>query len=333
MGILESLGWSTASQDQSYSLAETFELLVKEQDFISTDIINIYSRILTDVIERTQGISDDLVPLLWDNCLETEVKDGLITMLAKAMVYKKDLFIVYNKPLKLILEAKPEEQSQIKKDYREKGESPIGIYISFRSLRKTDMLKIYSALEYCTVLSLHKSMNVSKSLQYKMDSLRSSVGFSDSAMVLAQAAEISKAISNGKDVILDGKDSIDVSVPDLESAQKSMDFIAQKQSFYLGLPASYITGLQSNGLGDNAEKDTKAVERGLRSYYFSIIKPVIETLFAISTSFKTDDQTSIDTGLNALKTFELTDDSLISIEDKKTIISRLFGLSKDGNNL
>ncbi len=308
------------------ALPEIFPFPFLQDDFVSIDVVNIYSKILTDAFERTEGLSDEQQALLFDNCVQSESSDGLITMLAKAMSHKRDLFLKYDRALKVVVEVKGLEAEQIREDYKKTGKSALGTFISFKNYKRTDMLRLYSSLEYCTVASLSKNMNLSKAVQIKISDLRSSVGAADSSVAKNQALSVAEGLKCGKDVLLDAKDLIETAKPDLTATQSSMEFIAQKQSFYLGLPASYITGEQEGGLGDSGKSDAKAVERGLKNYYFSVVKPVATALFEAKTTFKSDDFENIDTAINALKSFELTSDELMHVDNKRRIINKLFGL-------
>jgi len=74
-------------------LPNLFPLSIKHSDFVELDVQNIYSKILTDVLERTEGIPAEVEQALWDNCLPGESSDGLVTLLSKAMTGKTDLAI------------------------------------------------------------------------------------------------------------------------------------------------------------------------------------------------------------------------------------------------
>lgn len=317
-------GWATTS-NKKQELPSLFPLSIAQTDFISIDVSNIYSKILTDVIERTEGISDELAPSLWDNCLQSENSEGLVTMLARSMVDKKDLFLVFDKSVNLLRKATNDESTRIRADYTAHGSSEIGTFVSFRNYKKTDMIKLYSMLEYCAIASLNKNMNLSKAVQIKMSDLRGSVASIDSADVEAQALELAKALAAGKDVLVDVKDAIETATPELTATEKSMFFINERRSFYLGLPSSYVTGEAPAGLGDSGEGDAKAIERGLKSYYFSIVKPVIESVWGIKTSFRSDDFRMISTSLQVLQAFELVSDEYISADNKLRLINKLFG--------
>lgn len=330
MGLLGSLGFKNWSDHTGDGQVEAlFNLRFAEADFIAIDLRFIYSRILADALSRTTDIPEDRQKLLWDNCLGNESQDGLITMVTKAMVNKSDLCILFDKALELVRKATAEEEVKIKEAIKGGKEYPGAIYVTFKNYDRTDMLKIYSAMEYCTVSALYKTLNVSKVIQYKIDSLRASVALGDNPAAQVQATKIVGAIKLGKDTYFDSKDSIEMAKPDLTATNSAMEFIAQKRSFYLELPASYIIGLIKTGLGDSGEADARAVDRGLKPYYYSIIKPIVEALFGITTTFKSDDHYGISTAGEMLKTFNVTDEELISLENKTKIINRLFGLPED----
>lgn len=328
MSLASFFGW-TALENSSNEIPDIFPFSIVERDFVSTDIVNIFAKILTDVLERTQGLPEKHLPLLWDNCLASESQDGLVSMLSKAMAEKKELFLVFDPAVNLIRKAKPTEETLIKADYLAKGQSVVGVYVTFKNYSRTDMLKIYSVLEYCTIASLSKSMRLSKAIQLKFNELRSSVGLTDSEVAKGQGRSIATSLANGNDVMLDAKDIIETAKPDLTATQSAMEFINEKRSFYLGLPASYITGRAPKGMGDSGEGDAKAIERGLKNYFFSIIKPTVEAIFGVKLTFKSEDFRQISSSLEALKTFELTSDELISKENKNLIVNKLFGLPED----
>ena len=328
MSLSSFFGFKSLENTDS-ELPEIFSLGLKQDEFVDTDVMNVYSRILTDCVERTQGIDEDIFPLLWDNCLQSEASEGLITLVAQAMSDKKDLFLVYNEALNLVRRATTQEADAIREDYRNRGESALGIFVSFKNYNRTDMVKIYSSMEYCVVASLNKVMNLSKAIQFKMSAMRSSVSLSDSSVAKDQAKTIATALSKGKDVMMDKEDEILTGTPDISSIEKSIEFLDAKKSFYYGMPLSYIDGAQTAGIGSTGEADSKAVERGLKQYYISIVKPVVEDLFRVKTSFKSNDFRQIGSALEAIKTFELTSDELISQDDKKLIIRRLFDIGSE----
>jgi len=324
------LGFLSKSHVESNSeLPEIFPLALQCQIFVDADIKATFTKILTDTLERTHGIPKEVTPLLFDNCVQNESQFGLITLLVEAMVSQSDLFIVYKKALKTIRKATFEEQEKIKNDYKTKGESESGVYISFRNYRRTQMLKIYSELEYCILASLHKTVNISKAVQIKVSKLRDSVSLADAGLAEAQARAIAVALRRGSDVFLDKEDEITTATPDVSPTEKAIGFLDAKRAFYLDLPISYISGVQTGGIGSTGEADTRAIERGLKQYFFSIIEPVLNAVFGIETEFQSQDFRQLTTALEALKTFELVSDNILTNEAKKQITARLFDLDVD----
>jgi hypothetical protein len=314
---------TTESNDE---LPDIFPLDVVQRDFTRMDILSTYTKILTDTIERTFGIPKQLEKLLWDNCVQTESNDGLITLLAEAMTEQRDLFIVYSPSVKILRKATEKEEAQIRDDYKKMGESKVGVYISFKKYRRTQMLLVYSSFEYCVLASLNKTLNISKAVQIKINDLRASVSLNDSEVAKEQGQKIAKALSNGKDVMLDKNDEITSANPDTSSTEKAIGFLDAKRAFILSLPISYISGLQTAGIGSTGEADTKAVERGLKQYFVSIVQPVLNSLFNIETKFKSQDFRQMNTALEVLKTFDLVSDENMSREAKQEIVSRVFEL-------
>ena len=327
MNLLNLIGFKGSIATQSPGeVPEIYTFTHPIQKFVDTDLTTIYLRILTEVVARTQNIKEEIEPLVWDNCLGSESQDGLLTMLSKAMVNKSELYLVYIPALKLVRKATNPEQSKIQADYKAKGESQDGVYVTFKNYDKTDMLKIYSELEYYSVGSLWKGSKLSTAIQLKMNDLRASVGAIDSEPVIAQALAIAEALKCGKDVLIDGKDTIETAKPDLTATNSMNELIAQKRSFYLGLPAAWITGLANKGMGDSGDAEMKAVERGLKPYFKSIIKPVFDRLFDMTAEYESEDTAVLSVNLEMLKVFDITSDDYLSKESKLKMTNKYFKL-------
>lgn len=315
-----------SSAGSASGLVEIFPMATTCDAFIKTDILATYLKILTDVAERTHGLSDDQSKLLWDSCVQSDSADGIITLLADAMLGQAKLFLVYNKTVKVVRRATASEATQIAADYAATGGSKIGVFVSFEKFRLTDVLKIYSALEYCILSSLHKTVNIAKAVQLKMSELRSSVSLADSDVAADQARSIAEALRKGDDILIDAKDNVSTSTPDTAPTEKAIGFLDAKRAFYLRLPLAYISGLQTGGLGSTGEADARAVERGLASYFVSIVRPVLESLFGVKLEYRSQDFRQIESAMNAMKTFDLVSDDYLSKKTKQGIIARMMNV-------
>jgi hypothetical protein len=317
----------TAEYGQA-GLPAIFSMSVKENDFRYNDIFQTYSKILVDTADRTHGLTEKEFQLLWDSCVQTEAQKGLITMLASALTDMSDLFVVYKSDVGVLRKANPDEEKQIKADYEKKASSEVGVYISFRTYHRTTMLRIYSDLEYCVLCSLHKSMNLSKAIQVKINELRSSVSLQDASVASDQARSMAKALGDGLDVMMDSKDIIETATPDTSTTEKAIAFLDGKRAYTLNMPMSYISGEQTGGIGSTGEGDMRAVERGLKQYFSSILQPVLKAIYGKDTEFRSQDFREIGTALEAAKTVDLISNDYMSVEAKRTLIARLFGLDE-----
>lgn len=316
-----------SNQIGNSELPRIFSMPLSDAEFIKADILQTYTMILTDAMDRVHGISEADEPALWDNCLQSETSVGLISLLAYAMAGKEDLFLVYKE--KVLRRATMEEAQKIREDYAKSAKSSVGVFISFKNYRRTEMLKIYSGMEYCVLASLNKLVNTTKAVQIKIDRLRESISLQDADVAAEQGRSIASALGSGRDVLMDAKDLIDSSSPDVEPTDKAIVFLDSKKSFVLGLPLSYVSGAQTPGIGSTGEADMRATERGLKQYWSTILYPVCQAVFGVSTSYKSQDFRQFSSAFEGLKAFSLAGTELISLESQREIIAGMFELDAD----
>lgn len=330
MGLFDGLIKFASSKTSEHGLGEIYKLNIACDAFVKTDVIATYTKILTDTLKRTHGLKENQYALLWDNCLQSDSNQGLVTLLANAMYMKSDLFLVYNPSVNILRIATSDEQRKIREDYERLSESPTGIFLSFKNYRRTDMLRLYSSLEHCILNSFNKTVNVAKAVQIKIHELRKSVALSDAEIAISQAKSISEALRNGHDIFCDKNDEITSASPDVTPTEKALTFLDSKRSFYLDLPISYISGLQTPGIGSTGEQDMRAVESGLEAqYFFPIVKPVCLALFGAKVEFKSKDFRQMGSALEALRTFDLDSGEHLSKESKRRILARMFDVDID----
>ena len=310
-------------------IEDIFPLGIKQREFLKADILSTYQKILTDTVDRAFGIPKKAERYLWDNVVGEVDNDGLVTMLAKGMAEKKELYIVYKPSIEVIRYATREEEKKIKADYEKDSRSSVGIYVSFKNYKRTEMLEIWSCFEYCLLAGMNKQLNLSKAMHVKINELRSSVSLNDSEVAIAQAKNIAQALKRGNDVLIDKNDEISVMTVNMDASEKSMDFLANKKAWILSLPASYLSGDQTGGIGSTGENDSRAIENGLKQYFLTIVKPVCDLLFGVDCKFKSRDFRNMTTALEVLKTFDLVSDENLSRESKQEIVARVFDLDMD----
>lgn len=332
MSLATFFGFGGGSGESS-ELPVLWKLPVLQAAFVELDTEAIYAKILTDVAERCHGLNDDQQSLLFDNCVKSSNSDGLITLFAKGLSNKSELFLVYDKSIKVFRTATGEEIQQIREDYKKQAQSSVGVFISFKNNSRADMMKLYSGIEFNTICGLNKNINLATAIQFKMSKLRESVGVTDADEVKAQAKAIATGMAQGRDALLDGEDKIELPKLDMKPTTEAIAFLEGKRSFYLNMPASYINGILSGGLGATGEADQNAVERGLKHWFFAVMKPALEALFDATITYKSQNYRMITQALEALKTFDLTSNDFLNDENKKAIIEGLLGIDSDDNKI
>lgn len=308
----------------SADVPSIYTLGLSSSKFVEADVLATYRRILTDTCERTHGLKDEQWRLLWDSCVQSESALGLVSFLSLAMANKSEVFIVYVKGVNVLRLATNEEQKQITEDYKRESRSSVGVWVSFKNYDRTDLIRLYSEMEYCVIASLFKTVNLAKAIQLKMNDMRSSVGLTDASVAINQAKAIAEALRSGKDVMLDAKDEVTTSTPDVEPTQKAIAFIDAKRAFQLCMPLAYLSGEQTGGIGSTGDADARAVDRGLKQYFVSIIQPVLEAIFGVKVAFVPEDDREISAGLEVIKGLELVSDDLLSKETKRHLVWRAF---------
>lgn len=285
----------------------------------------IYSRILMDVLARSHKISDTFRPLLLNSC-EGLGQKGLVGYIVESMVRQDVLVLKYEANILAVPEYK--EREAILTELKDGKQRERVLVLSFKDYHRSTVLRQYLEHKYLLLCTQNKALNLSAAVQIKIDNLRQSVALNDGDPAEEQARKIAEALLEGRPALLDSKDVIELLSPDTGPLKEVSADLHAEISFILGLPLSWITGVQKVGLGDTGDADARAIERGLEPYFWESVYPAFQKLFGVSLTFQTDDYRNITPGLEALKTFELTGDGLMAWEEKRKVVADLLGLDE-----
>lgn len=332
------------SFDNPYPFGER----IAESVFVDYCLENIYRKILTDCYGKTKGIEVEHKKFYWDTAVKSYGKSnadkGLITMLAKAMATKQDLYLVYksdvlrnadNQESEFIREAfNNESRLNGQSPWQSPGQSPggqspwqspeqcPGYWFSFREYTLSDILKVLYTFQYIILGSTYTNMNVAKAVQLKINDLRKLVSDNDKANPLKQGTDLVAALKEGKSVMLDAADKIEHAVVEMEPTDVAVKFINGMIAFYLNAPLSYVNGQLAQGISTTGESDGIAVERCLESFFNSVFKPVSDEIFKSDITFVSDDWRKLGAVANIIPVIEST--TLIDDEKKRKLVEELF---------
>jgi hypothetical protein len=337
---IKSIFGQSAEYNVSFDNPFPFGKQIAESVFVDYCLENIYRKILTDCYAKTRGIEAGHKKFYWDTVVKSYGKSnadkGLITMLAKAMAAKEDLFLVYKSDV--LRRAGSKESESIREAFDNKsqtdGQSPMqspkgqsprqcpGYWFSFMEYTLSDILKVLYGFQYIILGSTYTSMNTAKALQLKINDLRRLVSDNDRANPIKQGTDIVAALKEGKSVMLDVADKIEHSSVDMEPTEVAVKFINGMIAFYLNAPLSYVNGQLAQGLSTTGESDGIAVERCLESFFNSVLKPVSDEIFKSDISFVCDNWRRLGAVANIMPVIEST--GLICDEKKRKLVEELF---------
>lgn len=280
-----------------------FQLNLADTVFVENEITGLYEKLLMDCYSRSNDLKES--PIYFDNCLASENNQGLISLLSDAMYKKTDLFLVLKSDV--IRLADTEEKTKIAEDYKKTGKSSIGVYCSFKDFVKTDMLKVYYSMLFNVFDTTNTQMNISKSIQVKINKLRDLVSLSAKDSTVPQAKDLVDALKNGKGIMLDKDDEIAAIMTSLDPVKAGIELVNSKVASTIGMPLSYVNGELSAGLSSSGEGDSDMVERGLKPYFNSIWKPVVDKLMDSNITFKSDSWRTLEPMLKYITVIETSD--------------------------
>lgn len=313
-----------SSHDAPEDIAHPFQLAICKDDYVRMSLVLLFERIFTDTLPFTRGLSEKHIMVLHDTAAYPKTNKGLFALVARALVSKSDLFLVYMPALDVLRVATLEERNKIITDYNAMGKSPNALAVSFSDYWRAELLNAYAALEYSTMKHTNALLGLSEALIIKIDGARKSVALSDASIAKAQGKTVADALRKGNAVMLDSNDLVELPTVDVSTVDASFTFLSKKKAEIIGLPLSYLTGEQTAGLNADGSADSKAIEKGLESIFDSILKPIYEKLFTVTVEFQSKDRSQAQSALETLEVFDRTSDDILSKDDKKSIVSSMF---------
>lgn len=319
-------GITFSKQPSLSTLPALWQVDLQASLYTEIQMRSIYSRILSEVLTRAHAVPDTFRHLLRSS-MEGEGQKGLIEHIVGAMCTQAALVLKYEANILVVPEYG--EKQKIIDAWKAGKKPPRTVMLSFAKYDKTPILRQYLHHKYLLLCTQHKALNLSSALQIKIDSLRKDVGLTDSSGPEEQAKKVATALLDGTPALLDAKDMIELLTPDVGPLQVVAEDVHSEISLILGLPISWVAGKQKVGLGDSGDADARAIERGLEPYFWESIHPAFQYLFGTSLKFKSENHQNLDSAVNAAQKLDLMSDDLVSLENKRLIVSRVLDVEND----
>lgn len=290
------------------------------KDFVDFKVITLYAKILRRCYAKSSGLSDEQAANLWDSVDLGDAQHGIINKVSLAMAKKKELILF--KDGGIIREAEQAEAEQIKKDYEERGRSEKGVYLNFKKYAMTDVLRLYMAFIFEIIRGAWVNVNLTKALQLKIVDARKTIAASDAADPMQVASNVVSALKDGKSVFLDAGDEVKTTDLQTQAIKDALSLVYGLLAGELGVSTSFICGELTSGMAVTGEADVNANEDGIKDFFNSVFKPIMDKLFGVSLKFKSDNWRRIKEFAQIIPFVETAE--YIDDEKKRELLERLF---------
>ena len=301
-------------------LIAPFCVELKAADFVDFKVITLYAKILRRCYAKSSGLSDEQAANLWDSVDLGDAQHGIINKVSFAMAKKKELILF--KDGGIVREAEQAEEEQIKKDYEERGRSDKGVYLNFKKYAMTDVLRLYMAFIFEIIRGAWVNVNLTKALQLKIADARKTIAASDAADPMQVASNVVNALKDGKSVFLDAGDEVKTTDLQTQAVKDALSLVYGLLAGELGVSTSFICGELTSGMAVTGEADVNANEDGIKDFFNSVFKPIMDKLFGVSLKFKSDNWRRIKEFAQIIPFVETAE--YISEEKKRELLERLF---------
>lgn len=316
----ELMGLQSSRNAQDTELEVMYPLSYEVIKFKLWYIRQLYNRILTDCRNKSNGIKEENESIFYDSFMSTEMPQGLIGLLSKAMAEKQKIYLVYKSGV--LSEANQEEQNAIDDKIKNKQKLKNEAVCDFKEFEMTKLLDVAAELMFTALQAANTGMKLSQAVLLRVKDLRSTVAQANSIEPVEQGKVLVRAVKAGKAGMQDAADDLVMPKFDIDPTNKSVSFINGFAASVIGMPLSYVNGALTTGISTTGEADEIAVDRGLKYFYRSIFKPVYEALTSDTITFRPDNWRKLAAVSNLIPVIESTD--LIDESKKKELVGELF---------
>ncbi len=311
---------------QKDNLSLCFDLSLSEKNFVDYMVSDLYQSILTMCFDKIifpdaeQDFKDKITPSFYDNLSVEGINKGIIKNLAYGIVQNQKVFLVNASAGDNII-VRQGTQEELQKYEKEQGNIKNQIQMDFTKYNQSKALKLFYSMIYWIIRATNTNVKISNSVLVKIAKLRELVAKEDADEVIKQAKEINDAIKKGNSIIADKDDTMERLEINSQATKDALDVAFSLVSGLIKMPLSFVNGELTTGLTQTGDSDNLAIERGLKNYYYTILKPCTEKLFETKTRFSSDNTAKLKTLIGILPQLELS--TLLTDEEKRAIIEDL----------
>ena len=247
-------------------------LSCSREAFIEASVKNLYFRIFYAVLEELEEREK-----YEKTCISTysPYREGLFEILTDAIYNQKSI------------QVKKKWESNTKAYIFEEigvANDPLLLTLDFSEYTQALVLKSLFGLMYDVVDSLQIGVKSSKAIYLTLEGLteftEGNAGKEVIKQLESQLEGIKKAFDDGGIVGIDGSSKVNRVTFDSKPAKDASAFTWSMIANQVGMPLSFINSEVVSGLGSQESGDREKKRSGIAYYHTSIIKPVLEEVYA-----------------------------------------------------
>lgn len=318
--------WNGSKNDVVYYvMPRPFVMQMLFDRFIFVKGKNIFYNILLECFNRSSGLDDKQAQSMFDNFNSAYSMGtcGVLSLLSEAMIRRTTVYIHYDKTSGVARRATGEEQAKILSDYQRQAYSDTGVLCNFNRFDKADLVKMYLGLLYGALEAMNTQTGLARALKFKAKDLRVTQSNISNEEFILQAKSIVEGLKEGKSILIDKDDEIDLTKIDSDPIKEAVSFYSQLMAGELGVSSSFITGVVASGMNSTGEAEIEKNESGIKLFFNSIFKPCCDALFGIDLTYKTDNYRRVAELSKSLPYMESSD--AVTPEDLTEYVNYMFG--------
>lgn len=321
--------WNGSKNDIIYYvMPRPFVMQMLFERFLFVKGKNIFYNILLECFNRSSGFDEKQAQSMFDNfnSAYSQGTCGVLTLLSEAMIRRTTVYLHYDEVTGVARRATGEEQARILADYQRQARSDEGVLCNFNRFDKADLVKMYLGLLYGALEAMNTQTGLARALKFKAKDLRVTQSNISNEKFVNQAKAIVEGLKEGKSILIDKEDEVDLTKIDSAPIKEAVSFYSQLMAGELGVSSSFITGVVASGMNSTGEAEIEKNEAGIKLFFNSIFKPACDALFDIDLKFKTDNYRRVAELSKSLPYMESSE--AVTPEDLADYVNYMFGRSE-----
>lgn len=258
-----------------FAATELDGLTLSHSDFAKKMLIHTYEKVLFLPVSAIGG-DDTKQQNVFNSAADhySPKSHGFVYWTAKAMAEKRQIILMKVKQKDGSFLFKKDETETITADH---------LVLDFTDYESTDLLTCYFEMMHDALNGAAKGVKSSQGLIVYLEKLSETLSDSKAKEIIeSQITALGDSLRGGKTGYASGGSKVEFISFDVEPTAKAIEFIYSQIAGHLGLPLSAVNGAGGSAMSDTGESDRKQTRKATEFYFYSIIRPILASIFSDS---------------------------------------------------